>query len=346
MIPLAIGRSVVCRSVDHRTVVIVDADTGHTRELRFAAPAEVSPLSDKDAILVQVGRRVSAVNLPENRQVEIFRTSSVKETVHVVANTSVYYSFLDAVARGKTFRRISGETGRTLFRKKFVKSVLGLYRGRLICLTGRKRVRCLDGSLTISRPRIIAFDSQTGRERWRFRLGSYLRDSVQMGRYLLVLDGNRRVVSIDCSTGKQDAEYVPSDGRVISAVAGRGNEFACSVFDPSVEPGKKQSCVFVACEVPGLRVVSENALTVRPPVQFCFSNGYLIAKSLERTACLQVSSGREFWGIAGDVYWSRPSGGRLFYSCTLGKSVSAGVRFLGSVEIATGAEDIVYVEKF
>jgi len=26
--------------------------------------------------------------------------------------------------------------------------------------------------------------------------------------------------------------------------------------------------------------------------------------------------------------------------------VSAGVRFLGSVEIATGAEDIVYVEKF
>ncbi len=202
------GKPIVCKdhivftSVNKKKLICIDLRGKKIWEKKYSKPI-IENRRDDNSIVIQVGRRVIAVDIPAGKETPMFEIRSKHETIHFDQQSGLAWS-RDDRKKHRMFRMLDPGSGTVLWERPDVAGVSLVLEKVLICVTG-KRVYSKEG-YHITDAVARALDRTSGKQIWELALG---RDhkwgwlpAVYLPPYIVFLVGDGRLVCVQTSDGQ------------------------------------------------------------------------------------------------------------------------------------------------
>ncbi len=225
------GKPIVCKdhiaftSVDKKRLICIDLTGKKIWEKKYSKPI-IENQRDDDSIVIQVDRRVIAVDVPTGKETPMFETRSRHETVHFDQQSGLAWS-RDDRKKHRMFRMLDPTSGAIRWEQPDVEFVAIVLERTMVCLTGKQIGT--RGEYALADAAVEAFEIKTGKKIWRFPLsnstdiafemtenrwretssshskGYYAKSwvhAVYVAPYVVILDGDARLVCLQAEDGE------------------------------------------------------------------------------------------------------------------------------------------------
>ena len=323
---------------------------------------------DDNSIVIQMDRRVVAIDVPTGKETCLFETRSRGERVCFDRDSALLWSYIPW--KDRRFRVLDRESGDVLWKNSRVRHVICATENMVICITGKGSFCPENIVYWLENPAVEAFDRRSGKLIWKTPLSEEFNHTSLRTLYIsrhVVIAGTSKMISLR-----------DSDGRIVSTAQNENkNIFFANVFSKSEDNmlmylTNKAELVnnkivyrsfLHSYSVPQLQqeVATELASTDWL-VSLTTYGDYVITEvgtdvsgvvfdveawgaTGSTTACFEARTGRQIW--AKNHYGrSEPADGKLYF-CGFAdsKDLKELTARISVVDIASGKEAILYEEK-
>ena len=326
---------------------------------------------DDNSIVIQIDRRVMAIDVPSGKETPMFKTRNSYQRVRWDGQSGLVWSY--RLWKHRRFRVLDPKSGAVLWKNGDIRHVIGTSEDTLICLTGKGHFYP-EVVYGIDDAAVEAFDSKSGKRIWKTALGEDFNNgwlhAMQFSSYIVVAVDSK-VISLR-----------NSDGQIISTIKKKGqdyrigfhsNVYAKSTDDMLVNLTSKTELInnkeilrnfLHFYSVPNLKKESTVQLPTTDSVlglmfygrhiiaevrgeagaEFC-GEGSWIPTQQRTTVCLDASTVQPVWQKT-HFGRSEPVDGKIYFSDFAdSKDLRVLTARIGVIDIASGAQAILYKEK-
>ena len=324
------GKRLLCASLEGKIVW----------QRKFKTRISLFTGAESEAV-VQIGKVVSAVSVQSGELRPKFKVEGENDGVSFSPELGSYCSH-DLRFEKRLFKLLDGATGKPLWRTSEIETVVCATPELIVCLAVervpvRSGYRFGDASLA-------AYDRKSFAKTWSVPLAkpgdaSFLKSAFKAP-FLVYVEAGKSLVVLDCTTGRKQVtkQLDLPEGGSISDVMIHGEHVAWLTYEMNLTDFKITEHPLHFCTLPDLREVKKVVLKLIEIASVSFEGGFFIADSLYRTACFRLS-GEKVW----ERFQCARTGvikGRIFFS-----DQSKNTARLGSIEVITGKETILYTEQ-
>jgi outer membrane protein assembly factor BamB len=298
--------------------------------------------SHNSEIFLQKGKEIFRINPGSGELQLLFSLESKDDILNYRTQGDVYYS-MEGRFHKKLFKIIDRTTGKPIWKSDKIEDLIYVTEELIIALLSTREYND-SGGYNLSTTTIEAYNRKTFEKQWTVPLSRHHAipwlNSVYLKPYLVYLDGDAKIVSLDCQTGEKVHEIgdtLNPDGRITNLSLLKG-DLVYLTRKTNYDDFNKSKYTLHFCSIPDLKEKSTLVIELFEIFSVTFRDDYIISDSLYRTACFTMT-GSKVW----EKYQMNRTDvidGKIYFSDQKNEEAR-----LGIIDVPTGKEIILYKEK-